>query len=77
MVFACALAIQYSDYPLSNRRVGFAAQRPLRKQQRARLFGFGTAAILCTLIPLVNFIIMPAAVAGATLLWVETDAQNP
>ncbi|MHB8424753.1 MAG: EI24 domain-containing protein [Gammaproteobacteria bacterium] len=71
------LAIQYSDYPLSNRRVGFAVQRPLLKQQRARLLGFGIAAALCTLIPLVNFIIMPAAVAGATLLWVEADARNP
>ena len=40
---AWILAIQYSDYPLSNHRVGFTVQRPLLKQQRARLFGFGTA----------------------------------
>ncbi len=74
---AWMLATQYFDYPLSNHRVDFAAQRPLLKQQRARLFGFGTAAALCTLIPLVNFIIMPAAVAGATLLWVEARARDP
>ena len=70
---AWMLAMQYSDYPLSNRGVDFSAQRPLLKQQRNRLFGFGAATTLCTLIPVVNFIIMPAAVAGATLLWMEAN----
>jgi CysZ protein len=71
---AWMLAMQYSDYPLSNRGVAFKAQRPLLKQQRNRLFGFGAATALCTLIPVVNFIIMPAAVAGATLLWIEATS---
>lgn len=70
---AWMLALQYSDYPLSNHGVDFTAQRPLLKQQRNRLFGFGAATAVCTLIPIVNFIIMPAAVAGATLLWTETN----
>ncbi|MGA9854182.1 MAG: sulfate transporter CysZ [Gammaproteobacteria bacterium] len=70
---AWMLAMQYSDYPLSNHGVDFTAQRPLLKQQRNRLFGFGIATALCTLIPVMNFIIMPAAVAGATLLWIEAD----
>ncbi|MGB9428672.1 MAG: sulfate transporter CysZ [Gammaproteobacteria bacterium] len=74
---AWMLAMQYSDYPLSNHGINFAAQRRLFRQQRARLIGFGTAAALCTLIPLVNFIIMPVAVAGATLLWAEAPARNP
>jgi CysZ protein len=65
------LAVQYSDYPLSNHGVDFNAQRPLLKQRRSRLLGFGAATAFCSLIPVVNFIIMPAAVAGATLLWVE------
>ncbi|MHB8403923.1 MAG: sulfate transporter CysZ [Gammaproteobacteria bacterium] len=68
---AWMLAMQYSDYPLSNHGVNFTAQRPLLTRQRNRLFGFGAATALCTLIPVVNFIIMPAAVAGATLLWME------
>jgi len=70
---AWMLAMQYSDYPLSNHGVDFTAQSPLLKQQRKRLFGFGAATALCTLIPVVNFIIMPAAVAGATLLWIEAN----
>jgi CysZ protein len=33
-------------------------------------FGFGGAALVLTLIPVVNFIAVPTAVAGATALWV-------
>lgn len=66
---AWMLAAQYSDYPLSNRGLDFQAQRGVLGKRRARLLGFGCAATLCTLIPVVNFVVMPAAVAGATLLW--------
>lgn len=72
---AWTLAIVYSDFPLSNRGVAFAEQRRLFRQKRARMFGFGVAAALCTMVPIVNFIIMPAAVAGATLMW--SDPQPP
>ncbi|MGH8278040.1 MAG: sulfate transporter CysZ [Gammaproteobacteria bacterium] len=73
---AWTLAIVYANFPLSNRGVAFAAQRALFRHRRARLFGFGAAAALCTLVPLVNFVIMPAAVAGATVLWTETPQGN-
>ena len=33
--------------------------------------GFGGAVMVATAIPLVNFLVIPAAVAGATVLWVE------
>ncbi|MGH8320900.1 MAG: sulfate transporter CysZ [Gammaproteobacteria bacterium] len=74
---AWMLAILYSDFPLGNRGVTFASQRQLFRQHRARLFGFGTATALCTMIPVVNFIIMPVAVAGATIMWVELQPRNP
>lgn len=70
---AWMLATQYSDYPLANRGLDFPAQRSLLRTQRARLLGFGSAATLCTLIPIVNFVVMPAAVAGATLLWLPSS----
>lgn len=72
---AWMLATQYSDYPLANRGVEFSAQRQLLNQRRARLLGFGCAATLCTLVPVVNFVVMPAAVAGATLLWLPSAAS--
>jgi CysZ protein len=74
---AWMLALQYSDYPLSNHGIDFASQRALLKHRRSRLLGFGTATTLCTLIPGLNFIIMPAAVAGATLLWSEAGRLTP
>ena len=74
---AWMLAIQYSDYPLSNHGVAFAAQRLLLRARRARLLGFGAATALCTLIPVVNFMVMPAAVAGVTLLWSEAGRRGP
>ncbi|MDE2070234.1 MAG: sulfate transporter CysZ [Gammaproteobacteria bacterium] len=73
---AWTLAIVYSDFPLSNRGVTFVEQRRLFRQKHARLFGFGVATALCTMVPVVNFIIMPAAVAGATLMWTESRASS-
>lgn len=68
---AWALALQYMDYPLGNHGLTFRAQRELLRHQRLRLLGFGGATLLVMLIPVVNFLVMPAAVAGATLMWVE------
>jgi CysZ protein len=36
-------------------------------------WGFGGLVMLCTMIPVVNFFVMPAAVAGATLIWVREN----
>lgn len=73
---AWTLAIIYSDFPLSNRGVTFTAQRVLFRPRRVRLLGFGAATALCTMLPVINFVIMPAAVVGATLLWTETGTRN-
>jgi CysZ protein len=33
--------------------------------------GFGGLVALCASVPVVNFFVVPAAVVGATILWVE------
>lgn len=63
------MALEYIDYPLSNNGSNFRLARPMLKQHRWLLLGFGLAALSATLVPVLNFIAMPAAVAGATLLW--------
>lgn len=68
---AWMLALQYLDYPLGNHGLRFAAQRQRLRKQPLLGLGFGAAVLLATLVPLVNLIAMPAAVAGATKLWVE------
>jgi CysZ protein len=67
---AWMLAIEYCDYPLANHRLLFTQQRELLRRRRLLAYGFGGSTLLLTMIPLVNFLAMPAAVAGATALWV-------
>jgi CysZ protein len=71
---AWLLAQQYLDYPMSNHAIPLPEQRRLLRQQRVLALGFGGAVLLMTLLPVVNFLAMPAAVIGATLLWVEQFA---
>lgn len=68
---AWMLALQYADYPMGNHGLAFRNQRRLLGKRRLLALGFGAAVLLITLIPLVNFVVMPAAVIGATLMWVE------
>lgn len=72
MVFgAWMLCLQYTDYVMGNQRLSFREQRrTLARQWRVSL-GFGGAVLLATLIPGVNLIVMPVAVAGATALYLE------
>ena len=68
---AWMLAISYLDYPMGNHGLTFPEQRRQLGQRRYLALGFGGAAMFALAIPLVNFLVIPAAVAGATILWVE------
>ena len=65
------LALEYVDCPLSNHGLLFPQQRVLLRRHRAEGLGFGSAVMVLTMLPLFNFIAMPAGVAGATILWWE------
>ncbi len=67
---AWMLAIEYADYPMANHRLMFSAQRKLLRGRRMLAWGFGGGTLLMTMIPLLNFLAMPVAVAGATAMWV-------
>jgi CysZ protein len=68
---AWMLAIEYGDYPMANHGLGFAEQRALLRRRRLLSLGFGGAASAALLVPGLNLAVIPAAVAGATALWVE------
>jgi CysZ protein len=68
---AWMLSLEYFDYPAGNHRLSFERQRDILRQRRMLGLGFGGGVLLLTMIPLVNFIAMPAAVAAATALWVK------
>ncbi len=65
---AWMLALQYLDYPLANHGILFPAQRCIARQHTASVFGFGCGVLLMTIIPGLNFLSMPSAVIGASLL---------
>jgi CysZ protein len=68
---AWMLALQYLDYPLGNHAIPFRQQRRILGKRRLLVLGFGSAVLLLTMLPVLNFVAVPAAVIGATLLWVE------
>ncbi|WP_261842869.1 sulfate transporter CysZ [Aliamphritea ceti] len=77
-LFGCwMMAIQYCDYPMDNNKVSFTDMRVALKQKRFTSLGFGGLVSLGMMIPLVNLLIMPAAVIGATIYWVEEYADEP
>lgn len=75
---AWMLAIQYIDYPFDNHKISFAQMRDELKQQRGLNLTFGALVSFATTLPIINLIIMPVAVCGATAIWVDhyRDKQN-
>jgi CysZ protein len=68
---AWMLAVEYGDYPMGNHGLKGAEQRQRLNGSGLMALGFGGMTLLATMIPVVNFLVMPAAVAGATAMWVE------
>ena len=63
------LSLEYMDYPMGNHGMKFRDQKTMLKRIRLTALGFGGGITLLMLVPIVNFLAMPAAVAGATALW--------
>ncbi len=74
---AWMLALQYVDYPMGNHGLKFSAMRSGLRKRRMLGLGFGAATAGMTLVPVLNFMVMPAAVAGATALWVSELRGEP
>lgn len=68
---AWMMTVQYIDYPMANHQLFFRQQRARLRKRPLLAWSFGGAVMLFTMIPLLNFFVMPAAVAGATLMWVR------
>lgn len=68
---AWILTLQYADYPMGNHGLKFREMRRRLGRQPGLSLGFGASAALLSMIPILNFILMPSAVAGATAMWVR------
>jgi CysZ protein len=65
------MALQYNDYPQDNHKVSFHQMRDNMHNNLGLNLGFGLAALFLSLTPGINLFIMPAAIAGATKMYVE------
>ena len=65
---ASALSRELTLAPLTRRGLDGRTRSQLRRNGRARAFGFGVAVQLCYLVPLGAVVVMPAAVAGSAFL---------
>jgi CysZ protein len=70
------MTLQYIDYPADNHQLPFTTLRNRLKSQRFSTTGFGGTIMLCSMIPVVNIFIMPIAVAGGTLFWINELRQD-
>lgn len=73
---AWMLAIQYCDYPFDNHKVSFADMRRALRQHKTDNLQFGALVSLFTMIPILNLVILPVAVCGATAMWSIAIARN-
>ena len=70
------MAIQYIDYPADNHKLGWNEMLAWLRQKRWQSMSFGGIVYLVLLVPVVNLLMMPAAVAGATLFWVREQGAE-
>lgn len=68
---AWMMSLQFVDYPMDNHERSFKDVRIATSNRRLSSLGFGGIVAACASIPIVNFIVVPAAVVGATILYVE------
>jgi CysZ protein len=69
-------AIEYAECPMGNHGLSLDDVRAQLRARYRTALGFGAAVMALTMIPGINFIAMPAAVCGATLMWVEEFAAD-
>lgn len=65
------MAIQYVDYPADNNRMSFPDLRKFLAKDRASALGFGLCTFGLTLVPIINLVVLPAAVCGGVVYWLK------
>ncbi|MBU3069749.1 sulfate transporter CysZ [Aestuariicella sp. G3-2] len=68
---AWSMAIQYVDYPADNNQLTFKDTRNRLWNRKYSSFSLGGLVMLGTMVPLLNIFVMPIAVVGGTLFWID------
>ena len=67
------LTMTYIDYPTDNSKISLHDARDWLKARRFSLLGFGMGIMVLAMVPIINIFVVPAAVAGATKLWIDEN----
>jgi len=68
---AWIMTLTYIDYPTDNHRIPIHDVKKWMQERRWSSLVFGSCILVCSMIPIINCFIIPAAVAGATKYWIE------
>ncbi|HCM47050.1 MAG TPA: sulfate transporter CysZ [Colwellia sp.] len=71
LFIAWMMAIQYKDYPFDNNKISFTQMKDILKKNKGLSYSFGITVAVFSMIPIVNLVVMPVAICGATALWVD------
>jgi CysZ protein len=71
LFIAWMMAIQYKDYPFDNHKISFARMRVILNENKSVSYSFGITVTVFSMIPIINLVVMPVAICGATALWVD------
>lgn len=72
---AWGMALEYLAFPLENAGVLFPAQKQLAKEHRLGSLSFGGIVMMGLSLPVLNVVVAPAAVIGATL-YIKAIREN-
>lgn len=64
-------AIQFLDFPSDNNKQTYREMLGEVRTHRWDVWSFGLVVAAGMMVPLLNLLVMPAAVAGATLMWID------
>jgi len=73
---AWMMAIQYKDYPFDNHKIPFKIMKATLKQNKNLSYSFGITVAFFSMLPIINLVVMPVAICGATALWVENYRER-
>ena len=68
------LALQFCDYAADNNQISFIQVRTQLGQQKLNSFAFGGLVLFGSMIPIINIVITPLAVAAGTIYWVRKSS---
>ena len=75
LISAWMMSIQFLDYPMDNHNHSMPVVRKFAASKISLSLGFGSVVTMLSSIPIVNLLVIPSAVIGATILWCENSSE--